>query len=70
VTDMPEGDQVRELFGRELEPFAADERTTVLAALTGVLGWGFWNVLRTSGRDSDDARAAVHRTVAALVGLA
>jgi AcrR family transcriptional regulator len=61
--------QIAELFAPELDVLVGAEPAETLAALTTVLGWGMWNDLRTAGRTSEEARAVVHRTVAALVGL-
>ena len=60
--------QITELFAPELERLDGTERAETQAALSTVLGWGFWNDLRTTGRSVTDARAVVHRAVTALVG--
>jgi AcrR family transcriptional regulator len=61
--------QLADLFSPELDRLDGAERDETLAALTTVLGWGMWNDLRTAGRSPAEARAVLHRTVAALVGL-
>jgi AcrR family transcriptional regulator len=61
--------QVEEVFAVELDALPVDDRAVTCAALGAALGWGMWHDLRSTGRSPDEARAVVHRTVAALVGL-
>ncbi|MFN8039558.1 MAG: TetR/AcrR family transcriptional regulator [Acidimicrobiales bacterium] len=58
--------QVAEVFAPELE--AADDRA-VAHAVTAVASWGFWNDLRTVGRTTAEAQAAVAAALAALLGI-
>lgn len=58
--------EVEVVFARELDPLEGERRTTVTSALNGVLFWGHWDDLRTSGRSIDEARDSVLLTVRAI----
>lgn len=57
--------EARRVFAVEVDGHA---RPDVLAAGLGtVCGWGFWNDLRMSGHEPDEAEAVVHAVVTTLV---
>jgi TetR/AcrR family transcriptional regulator, regulator of autoinduction and epiphytic fitness len=57
------------VFARELERLPEDERAATERALGAVASWSAWEELRRhQGLSFDEARAALRRAVAALVG--
>ena len=62
--------QVRSIFGPELDQLDEPRRAVVVSALHGVLLWGYWNDLRVSGRSLDEARDALELTVTAILAAA
>jgi AcrR family transcriptional regulator len=59
--------QVLSLFGDDLDALPTDERDPAKAAFVAISSWSFWDALRVSGLSIDEARAAVHNTLARLL---
>jgi TetR/AcrR family transcriptional regulator of autoinduction and epiphytic fitness len=61
-------DNVAHVFARELGRFDPDEGAVVLAAASCACSWNAWDALRISGRSEAQARAAMRRSLSALLG--
>jgi TetR/AcrR family transcriptional regulator, regulator of autoinduction and epiphytic fitness len=61
--------EVERVFRREVEEAEAGERAVILAALVSAASWSAWEGYRShQGLSVERARAAMRRTVAALLG--
>ncbi|MCC5951804.1 MAG: TetR/AcrR family transcriptional regulator [Acidimicrobiia bacterium] len=61
--------EVVRLFDAELAHADEDERQERLAAVAATSSWGFWDTLRSTGHDVDEAVGVLRRAVTALLGV-
>ena len=59
--------EILRVFATELEPYRPAERQARVDALAASTGWAGWNAVRVSGRSVERARAAMRRTVRAVL---